>query len=127
MGAPCFGGGWFIMVASFPSAHVTNHYNDEFWDLCDVPDVLLALGLGGRNAGHRRGAASRRTRQLASTMCADWVWRCLRATGGCPPNFFARICWGATSVVTPVARPRRPSGASPADPSCPGIRRRSSP
>jgi hypothetical protein len=41
-GEPCFGGGWFIVVAQLSTGQVSNHYRDEHWDLFDVPEVELA-------------------------------------------------------------------------------------
>ena len=32
-GLPCFGGGWFIVMAVLPSGQVSNHYQLEDWDL----------------------------------------------------------------------------------------------
>lgn len=40
-GEPCFGGGWFIVVATLPTGQVSNHYRDEFWNLFRVPEVPL--------------------------------------------------------------------------------------
>lgn len=40
-GEPCFGGGWFIVVATLPTGQVSNHYRTERWDLFDVPVVDL--------------------------------------------------------------------------------------
>jgi hypothetical protein len=40
-GEPCFGGGWFIVVAELPTGQVSNHYQDEHWHLFDVPEVDL--------------------------------------------------------------------------------------
>jgi hypothetical protein len=40
-GEPCFGGGWFIVVAELPSGQVSNHYKEEHWDMFDVPEVEL--------------------------------------------------------------------------------------
>lgn len=41
-GNPCFGGGWFIVVATTPFGQVSNHYKSEFWDLFAVPVVELS-------------------------------------------------------------------------------------
>ena len=30
-GQPCFGGGWFVVVAVLPTGQITNHYSDEHW------------------------------------------------------------------------------------------------
>lgn len=38
-GEKCFGGGWFIVSAELPTGQVTNHYELDFWDLFDVPEV----------------------------------------------------------------------------------------
>lgn len=38
-GEPCFGGGWFVVVATLPTGQVTNHYRESDWDLFDVPEV----------------------------------------------------------------------------------------
>lgn len=40
-GKACFGGGWFVVVATLPTGQVSNHYKDRFWDLFDVPEVDL--------------------------------------------------------------------------------------
>jgi hypothetical protein len=37
-GEPCFGGGWFIVVAQLPSGQVSNHYKADDWTLFDVPE-----------------------------------------------------------------------------------------
>lgn len=40
-GELCFGGGWFIVVASLPTGQVSNHYREEHWDLFQVLEVEL--------------------------------------------------------------------------------------
>lgn len=42
-GEPCFGGGWFIVVASLPEGQITNHYKSRDWDLFDIPVADIAL------------------------------------------------------------------------------------
>lgn len=32
-GEPCFGGGWFIVMATLPTGQVSNHYELKDWDL----------------------------------------------------------------------------------------------
>jgi hypothetical protein len=39
-GELCFGGGWFVVVATLPTGQVTNHYEAQHWDLFDVPEPL---------------------------------------------------------------------------------------
>lgn len=41
-GESCFGGGWFIVSAQLPTGQVSNHYEDEYWDLFDCPEVEKA-------------------------------------------------------------------------------------
>jgi hypothetical protein len=38
-GQPCFGGGWFVVVAELPPGQVSNHYAAEHWPLFDIPEV----------------------------------------------------------------------------------------
>jgi hypothetical protein len=37
-GELCFGGGWFIVVATIPTGQVSNHYRAEHWDLFHIPE-----------------------------------------------------------------------------------------
>lgn len=37
-GEPCFGGGWFIVVAQLPTGQISNHYPDEAWPLFRIPE-----------------------------------------------------------------------------------------
>lgn len=46
-GEECFGGGWFIVVATLPTGQVSNHYAAEHWDLFDVPEVDRPLTYDG--------------------------------------------------------------------------------
>lgn len=38
-GEPCFGGGWFIVVAELPGGQISQHYRLEHWDLFECPAV----------------------------------------------------------------------------------------
>ena len=38
-GEPCFGGGWFIVVAILPTGQISNHYKMEDWGLFNLPVV----------------------------------------------------------------------------------------
>jgi hypothetical protein len=42
-GEPCFGGGWFIVVAILPEGQISNHYKAEDWDLFNIPEEPKAL------------------------------------------------------------------------------------
>ena len=41
-GELCFGGGHFIVVAILPTGQISNHYNEEDWDMFKVPAVVKA-------------------------------------------------------------------------------------
>lgn len=59
-GKPCFGGGWFIVVATLPAGQVSNHYKAEHWDLFQCPEVDLPPEYDGhtpRDAADRMRAA----------------------------------------------------------------------
>lgn len=36
-GQPCFGGGWFIVIAQLPTGQISNHYEAKDWDLFKIP------------------------------------------------------------------------------------------
>lgn len=36
-GEPCFGGGWFVVVATLPTGQISNHYQAEHWDKFRIP------------------------------------------------------------------------------------------
>lgn len=40
-GNECFGGGWFIVMATIPTGQISNHYEIKDWDLfnCEIRDV----------------------------------------------------------------------------------------
>lgn len=37
-GEECFGGGWFIVMATLPTGQISNHYEATDWDLFKVPE-----------------------------------------------------------------------------------------
>lgn len=41
-GEPCFGGGWFIVVAILPTGQITNHYPAQYWNNFRIPEVERA-------------------------------------------------------------------------------------
>jgi hypothetical protein len=41
-GELCFGGGWFIVLATLPTGQVSNHYRNKFWDIFAVPEVNIS-------------------------------------------------------------------------------------
>jgi hypothetical protein len=41
-GELCFGGGWFIVMATLPTGQVSNHYESQWWDLFDIPEYPVA-------------------------------------------------------------------------------------
>jgi len=40
-GELCFGGGWFIVVATLPIGQISNHYENKDWDLfrCEIVEI----------------------------------------------------------------------------------------
>ncbi len=42
-GDECFGGGWFIVVAELPTGQISNHYENKYWELFDVPATEKAI------------------------------------------------------------------------------------
>lgn len=41
-GEPCFGGGWFIVVAQLPTGQISNHYKSAHWNDFDIPEKEMA-------------------------------------------------------------------------------------
>jgi len=41
-GEECFGGGWFIVMATLPTGQISNHYELRDWDLFDCEERELA-------------------------------------------------------------------------------------
>lgn len=41
-GELCFGGGWFIVVATLPGGQISNHYKAGDWDLFQIPEEPTA-------------------------------------------------------------------------------------
>jgi len=41
-GEPCFGGGWFIVVAILPTGQISNHYKLADWTLFKIPEFETA-------------------------------------------------------------------------------------
>ena len=37
-GEPCYGGGWFIVMANLPTGQISNHYEEKYWDLFSIPE-----------------------------------------------------------------------------------------
>lgn len=62
-GEPCFGGGWFVVVATLPTGQVSNHYAAEHWHLFDVPEVDLPPEYDG----HTPADAAERLRAALAT------------------------------------------------------------
>lgn len=59
----CFGGGWFIVVATLPGGQISNHYEARDWDLFNIPEHDLADVWDG----HTPGDVATRLAQLPST------------------------------------------------------------
>lgn len=46
-GKHCFGGGWFVVVAQLPTGQITNHYQEEYWQDFEIPELPYAAGYDG--------------------------------------------------------------------------------
>lgn len=60
-GEPCFGGGWFIVMANLPTGQISNHYPADAWDLFNIPARHTADEWDGHTPAE---AADRLTRYL---------------------------------------------------------------
>lgn len=49
-GELCFGGGWFIVMATLPTGQISNHYKMKDWDLFDCDQRELADKWDGHTA-----------------------------------------------------------------------------
>lgn len=64
-GEPCFGGGWFIVVAQIPTGQVSCHYRARDWDLFAAPAVDRAPVWDGHSPAQ---AAERLAADLTDTV-----------------------------------------------------------
>lgn len=62
-GEPCFGGGWFIVMAQLPTGQISNHYPAKDWDLFHIRERELA----DEWDGHAAADAAGRLEQLLRT------------------------------------------------------------
>lgn len=64
-GELCFGGGWFIVVATLPDGQISNHYEIKDWDLfrCRETDV------GEKWDGHTSSDVVERLKKV----CRGWI------------------------------------------------------
>jgi len=49
-GEECFGGGWFIVMATLPTGQISNHYEAKDWDLFQIPERERADEWDGHTA-----------------------------------------------------------------------------
>ena len=49
-GELCFGGGWFIVMAQTPYGQISNHYENEYWDMFNCEERELADEWDGHTA-----------------------------------------------------------------------------
>jgi len=59
-GEECFGGGWFIVMATLPTGQISNHYEMKDWDLfqCAIKDY------GDKWDGHTPQDVAKRLREF---------------------------------------------------------------
>lgn len=41
-GEECFGEGWFIVMAELPTGQISNHYENQYWELFNIPELDTA-------------------------------------------------------------------------------------
>jgi hypothetical protein len=46
-GKDCFGGGWFVVMATLPSGQISNHYEAKDWNFFQIPEYMLAATWDG--------------------------------------------------------------------------------
>ena len=44
-GEECFGGLWFIVMAELPTGQISNHYENRYWELFNIPELDRAGSL----------------------------------------------------------------------------------
>lgn len=49
-GEECFGGGWFIVMAELPTGQISNHYENRYWELFDIPRLDKAWEWDGHTS-----------------------------------------------------------------------------
>jgi hypothetical protein len=49
-GEDCFGGGWFIVMATLPTGQISNHYELKDWDLFQCEEIETADKWDGHTA-----------------------------------------------------------------------------
>ena len=62
-GEPCFGGGWFIVMAQLPTGQISNHYEAKDWDLFAVSEQEKADPWDG----HTPQDVAKRLREFIAT------------------------------------------------------------
>lgn len=62
-GEKCFGGGWFIVMATLPTGQISNHYEEKDWDLFKCTEKEVADKWDGHTA---QDVAERITKYLKS-------------------------------------------------------------
>ena len=49
-GEECFGGGWFIVMAELPTGQISNHYENRYWELFNIPELDTAWEWDGHTS-----------------------------------------------------------------------------
>lgn len=49
-GEECFGGGWFIVMATLPTGQISYHYPAKDWDLFAIPERAIPAEFDGHTA-----------------------------------------------------------------------------
>lgn len=72
-GGLCFGGGWFVVMATLPTGQISNHYKIEFWDHFQIPPRDVADEWDGHSP---REAARRLRNALIYPNRLKTTWLC---------------------------------------------------
>ena len=63
-GEPCFGGGWFIVMADLPTGQISNHYEMKDWELFKIEERKCAE----KWDGHTPQEAAKRLEEFIKMM-----------------------------------------------------------
>ena len=65
-GQSCFGGGWFVVMATLPTGQISNHYEMKYWDLFNVDEVDKAYQWDGHTPQEAANRLEEYLKQMAS-------------------------------------------------------------
>lgn len=69
-GEPCFGGEYFIVMATLPTGQISNHYEMRYWNLFHIPEHKVA----DKWDGHTPQQAANRLFNLLNIKSGMWPY-----------------------------------------------------